>query len=270
MIRSPAAPLPGLAPRTVRLAALLVDALITLPLVLTWSVALAGSLGLSFGAVALHLQERPWLAQAQALLVGTLAWVVLALTSLALGCLVLYQWFLLATRGQTIGKAAMGIRIVDLEGRPAGFFSALLLRLFVFNGLLSLVVSFSSVLLPFAGLLFWALDYVPVFGEERRCLHDYLAGTQVRWVRIVEVHVGRVLGVTAAVGLISVGIATLVMPVPVPVSAPVISPVISPAAPIAQAAPEAAKEKPLYRFTDEQGVLHVTDDLNTVPQKYRR
>ena len=280
---------------------MLVDLIITVPLVLVWCLSFASSVGLSLGILASWLQERPWLAQAGTLVVGTVAWVVLAAASLALLVLTLYQWFLLSTAGQTIGKRVMGIRIVDLDGRPAGFFSALLLRSLVFAGLMSLVVSFTSVLIPFAGVVLWLLDYLPAFGEDRRCLHDYFAGTQVRWVRIVEVYVGRIFGAAAGVALVGASVvavlnraalvtlfhrgnevARVVAPpvspplqlAPSPVREPVVA--VVPPAPVGDAeravpAPVAAPppEKKVYQYTDEHGGVHVTDDLSTVPTKFR-
>jgi len=32
---------------------------------------------------------------------------------------------------------------------------------------------------PLFGGLFWIVDVCLIFGEERRCLHDYIAGTKV-------------------------------------------------------------------------------------------
>ncbi|MDP1821759.1 MAG: RDD family protein [Archangium sp.] len=279
--------LPGLAPRTVRLAAAFLDTLLVLPLLIIWLVAAAGSLGLSLGALAGHLKERPWLSQAGTVLVGSAAWVAFAATSVALACLVLYQWFLLSTRGQTIGKRVMGIRIVDLEGQPVGFFSALLLRSWIYSSVVSAAVSFTSVLIPFAGAILFLLDYVPLFGEDRRCLHDYLAGTQVRWVRVIEVYVGRLVGAVAGVALIGGTVAAALnrdallalLESPPPVVAAVTAPQPQPGRPqppppapepVAVVVVEAAPvEKKLYQFTDDRGVVHVTDDLGTVPEKYR-
>lgn len=288
MTRPFAAPLPGLAPRTVRLAAVCVDTLVMVPVLLVWALAAGSSLGLSFGAFAGWAQQRPWLSQAGTVLAGTVAWVVFAAASVVVGCLVLYQWSLLSTRGQTIGKRLLGIRIVDLEGKPAGFVSALLLRSWVFYGVVSFVVSISSVVIPLAGFFVWMLDYLPLLGEDRRCVHDYLAGTQVRWVRVVEVYVGRIVGAVVGVAVVGLGvvgvmnreavvpllqawrarpepvaIAPAPAPVPVFVPAPVV--VAVPPEPVAEVTPE----KKLYQFTDAEGVVHLTDELESVPAKFR-
>lgn len=79
----------------------------------------------------------------------------------------IYQVFLLSMQGQTIGKKLMGIRIVRYtDGSNPGFFRSVLLRAWVPN-----VVS----VIPLVGLI----DTLFIFGKERRCLHDYLAGTKV-------------------------------------------------------------------------------------------
>jgi uncharacterized RDD family membrane protein YckC len=84
--------------------------------------------------------------------------------------LVLIQAVLLSTRGQSIGKLATGIRIVRRDGMPAGFTHAFFLR-----GTLPLIIE----QIPVLGTLFWVVDACFIFGEERRCIHDYLAGTVV-------------------------------------------------------------------------------------------
>lgn len=76
--------------------------------------------------------------------------------------------FLLAN-GQTIGKKAMEIRIVDLEGNVP-----------VLNTLLArYAVYFVPGLIPFAGGLFSLVNILFIFGEEKRCLHDQVAKTKV-------------------------------------------------------------------------------------------
>ncbi len=81
------------------------------------------------------------------------------------------QCLLLAVRGQTLGKMALGVRIVRrTDGSNPGFWRTVLVR----NVVPSLIG-----LLPFFGPLFSLIDLLSIFGEERRCLHDYLAGTRV-------------------------------------------------------------------------------------------
>lgn len=306
--------LPGLAPRSIRLVAALVDAFFAVSLLLVTMVAGVACLGAS--ALALG-GKREWLDRAGTALTGVVGWVVFLGGLVALLCLTLYQWYLLSTRGQTIGKAMVGIRIVSLDGQPAGFFQALLLRVWVFSGLLSLAVSVSSAVIPVAGVVLALLDYVPLFGDDRRCLHDYVAGTQVRWVRIAEVYVGRLAAAVLGVALVGGGAFVAVKRetvVPVlrstfrqprlvatapptppeaapgrPPSAATIEPgepdpslrpslpaptittavIVPKAPPRPPEAPAAAPAPTLFQFTDSRGVVHVTDDLAAVPERYR-
>lgn len=199
---------------------------------------------------------------------------------------------------------------MSAAGRPSGFVRALLLRDWVYHGLLALAVSSSSIIIPFAFSVLPLLNYVPLMGEDRRCLHDYLAGTQVRWVRIVEVHLGRL--VTAGLGVALVGAggwaavkhetvlpllrstfeAARAAPSPAVASAPAeasepmqshasqplavedtppaSAPVSAPAPPPAPTAlPEARPQPTFHQYVDTAGVVHVTDDLSTVPERYR-
>lgn len=79
----------------------------------------------------------------------------------------IYNLVLLTTQGQTIGKKMLRIRISNYldDGNP-GFIKAVLLRIFV-NGLLGFI--------PFYGIV----DVCFIFGDERRCIHDLIAGTRV-------------------------------------------------------------------------------------------
>ncbi len=76
------------------------------------------------------------------------------------------QWNLIATRGQTLGKMLLFIRIVNVNGEIPGFLSGVILRNWLRAALSSI---------PFFGLI----DVLFIFTESRRCIHDYLAGTRV-------------------------------------------------------------------------------------------
>ena len=79
----------------------------------------------------------------------------------------IYQMVLLSKYGQTLGKKAVGIRIVKMDtGQNGGFVPNVLLRLFV-NGLVGFIPLYGLV-----GILF-------IFRSDRRCIHDMIAGTQV-------------------------------------------------------------------------------------------
>ncbi|HLT48580.1 MAG TPA: RDD family protein [Rubricoccaceae bacterium] len=82
-----------------------------------------------------------------------------------------YQLVLLAREGQTVGKRALGLRIVDYDDESNPGFA----RVFLARELLVAVIA--SV--PFLGALFVLADVLAIFGEERRCLHDHFARTKV-------------------------------------------------------------------------------------------
>ncbi|MDZ4287913.1 MAG: RDD family protein [Prosthecobacter sp.] len=94
-----------------------------------------------------------------------------AVGGLALLALMIYNLVLLATKGQTIGKKWLNIRIADFEtnGNP-GFVKAFLLRSFV-NGVIGAI--------PLVGPLYSITDICFIFRDDRRCIHDLIAGTHV-------------------------------------------------------------------------------------------
>ena len=77
----------------------------------------------------------------------------------------------LVTRGQTVGKRLVGVRIVDTRTRE-------IVPLVKSYGLRFIVVQ-AITQVPFAGPILALVDPLFIFGERRRCLHDYLAGTIV-------------------------------------------------------------------------------------------
>jgi uncharacterized RDD family membrane protein YckC len=98
--------------------------------------------------------------------IGALVFLVLG----GLGLLII-NLVLLTTRGQSLGKMWLGIRIVGHpDAELPGFVKAVLLRAFV-NGLIGAV--------PCLGPLYSIVDGCFVFRDDRRCIHDLIAGTQV-------------------------------------------------------------------------------------------
>lgn len=97
------------------------------------------------------------------------------------------QGWLIAVRGQSLGKVVTRTRIVLGDGRVAGLFSGFVLRalphtvmtlLMVGSGLLRVGSSTMGTL----GMVWIAMvlvDAVLIFGGEVRCLHDFWAGTFV-------------------------------------------------------------------------------------------
>lgn len=102
-------------------------------------------------------QAPSWTLNLIGLPVGFIAWM-------------LVNGYFLHQSGQTLGKKALGIRMVDLAGEKPG-----LARLAGLRFLLMQV--FYSV--PVAGGLVALLDCLMIFGKEKRCLHDRIAGTRV-------------------------------------------------------------------------------------------
>lgn len=91
----------------------------------------------------------------------------MAIMGLGFLALIVIQVYLLTVSGQTIGKKAMGIRIIKADtAENGGFVTNVLLREVV-NGLLGII--------PLYGLV----DTLFIFREDKKCIHDLIAGTQV-------------------------------------------------------------------------------------------
>ena len=83
---------------------------------------------------------------------------------------VLLNGKLLTSKGQTIGKKLINIRICTLEGDVPSLKNHLLKRYAIF---------FIPGQIPYIGNLFSIVNILYIFGEEKRCLHDKVAGTKV-------------------------------------------------------------------------------------------
>lgn len=97
--------------------------------------------------------------------------VMMGLGAVLLLGLMIWQLVLLSSKGQTLGKKVLGIRIVrfDTEANP-GFVQAVLMRSVV-PGLIGSV--------PIIGGIFSLVDVCYIFREDRRCIHDLMANTKV-------------------------------------------------------------------------------------------
>ncbi|GJQ62021.1 MAG: hypothetical protein SCALA702_10740 [Melioribacteraceae bacterium] len=83
----------------------------------------------------------------------------------------LLNGYLLSARGQTIGKLLFKIKIVTLDDNSIPTFDHIYgLRYF-------LIFLISSI--PVFGWIFGTVDPLFIFREDRRCLHDMIAGTRV-------------------------------------------------------------------------------------------
>ena len=86
-----------------------------------------------------------------------------------LGFLLVHGYFL-KTNGQTVGKKVLGIRIADLDGK--------LPPLAKIIGLRYLPIQVVAVV-PILGSIYPLVDVLFIFREDRRCIHDLIAGTKV-------------------------------------------------------------------------------------------
>lgn len=92
----------------------------------------------------------------------------IGLSSIAVFLLI--QSYPLKTSGQTWAKKWLKMKIVDMDGNQPEFFKLV--------GLRYLVVQVIN-MVPVVGGLFGLVDVLFIFSEDRRCIHDRLAGTQV-------------------------------------------------------------------------------------------
>ena len=158
---APAAPVadraqggPGdLADRSQRFLAALIDTLIGL----AFGVAIAWALGI-YG----YMFQRPPVQPPRGL--------VYASSAIGFAVFLALHGYFLKTYGQTIGKRVIGTRIVGLDGNVLPFGRLILLRYLPMQ---------VAVLVPFAGGILALVDVLFVFRDDRRCLHDLIAGTRV-------------------------------------------------------------------------------------------
>jgi len=88
----------------------------------------------------------------------------------AILALLVVNLYFLGRDGQTLGKKALGIRILRKDGSKAGLGRLLLLR-WIAPGVLGWI--------PIAGVIFGLADALFIFGPPCRCIHDYMADTVV-------------------------------------------------------------------------------------------
>jgi uncharacterized RDD family membrane protein YckC len=99
--------------------------------------------------------------------VGAIAWTVWTIV-------LVYKY------GQTVGKKVMGIRVVRMDGSRVSFARFFFLR-WLAVAVISWIVSVvgAAMHLHFLGNLVSLVDALLIFGAAHRCLHDYIADTQV-------------------------------------------------------------------------------------------
>ncbi len=95
----------------------------------------------------------------------------IAVSVIAVLVFCVYQISMLLREGQTLGKKMMHIRIVNYDDGLVPPATKLLVMRYFVNSALGNIPFYT-----FVDLLF-------IFGNERRCIHDYLAGTKVVEIR---------------------------------------------------------------------------------------
>ena len=108
-----------------------------------------------------------------------------AMSALGAVAMLAVNGYLLANRGQTVGKMLNKIRIVDAQtGSRLPF-----VRVFVYRSLWLIPLVVIAALIPgqvddILINLVSLVDALFIFGKQRRCLHDYIAGSKV--VRVIQ------------------------------------------------------------------------------------
>lgn len=159
-VEAPPAPEPeirepgALAPRGVRLGAVLIDSLISIPILLP--AAFASGFWQTAMSAAAKGEQVP-----SGMLIAWMAFSVVVF--------VLIQGYPLVTDGQTWGKKAVSIKIVDMQGVTPS-----IARLSARYAVVLLVGS-----IPLIGKLASLIDILLIFRRDKRCGHDLLAGTRV-------------------------------------------------------------------------------------------
>ena len=75
---------------------------------------------------------------------------------------------------QTIGKKLVGIKVARKDGSRAS-----LARIFWLRNVVNSIVGVVLLVVPLVGGFYSLVDALIIFGEQRRCCHDYIADTIV-------------------------------------------------------------------------------------------
>jgi uncharacterized RDD family membrane protein YckC len=265
------------ASRFSRLIAACLDGLLALPaflLVLAGSMPVIGSMPVAMRGGKVAGLESIALGSGGFILVGA---------GLLCGLLLcFYQWYLLATTSATLGKRAVGIHVVNAAtGERANPMRALVLRVFAFGAVC---------MIPYVGPLIGLVDLLPIVGDDRRCLHDYLAGTRVQRFRprtsletaLAVIGIGGTLLVAATAALqgrdiftrlaqaaVDEPATTATVPTAPTTATTAPTPPTAPPTPAPPAPDPSRPEKGYYIYTDEHGTPTIVDGLKKVPEKYR-
>jgi uncharacterized RDD family membrane protein YckC len=148
---NPSSTEPVLAPRLIRLLASMIDGMIYM--------FLAMPVAYQLGYFDNPFREPSWTDAVTSVLLGVCA-------------VVLVNGYLLATRGQSVGKLMLGIQIVGMDGKLLPLAKIVFVRFLPIQAL-------SQIPVPGLQGLAALVDALMIFRPDRRCLHDHLAGTRV-------------------------------------------------------------------------------------------
>ncbi len=90
---------------------------------------------------------------------------------IGLGAYFVVNGYLLAKRGQTIGKFTLGIKIVSSENSQLLPLWKLIFLRYLPESLIGYI--------PIVGLLLFTINALFIFRKDKRCIHDFIAGTKV-------------------------------------------------------------------------------------------
>jgi len=94
----------------------------------------------------------------------------LAVSSVLVLAVIACNLMLLSKNGQTIGKRAVGTKLVRTDGTPVEVWRVIVLRW---------LPLFITRWIPFLGGFAGLADALVIFGNDKRCIHDYIADTIV-------------------------------------------------------------------------------------------
>jgi len=156
---------PPLASRGLRFLAMILDGIIANIFVyVPLAVVLALTAGAAAAATAFTTPTQFWLtlitSWSAALLAGFAGFAVWAVITIAL----------VSRNGQTIAKRLFGMKVVRSDGSKAS-----LGRIFWLRNVVNTII----MLIPLIGFLYFLVDALMIFGEQRQCVHDKIADTIV-------------------------------------------------------------------------------------------
>jgi uncharacterized RDD family membrane protein YckC len=105
--------------------------------------------------------------------VSVIVGVLVGLVAVMVAALLYAPWVMARTNGQTIGKMALGIRVIRTNGQPMDFAWAALREVGIKAFGAAVANSFTFGLASLLDAL-W-----PLWDEENRALHDFVASTRV-------------------------------------------------------------------------------------------